>query len=1386
MFTRVNMHCDCCGQAIAPEVESDCPNCGYPIAPKKERLFLQSAIRDLQRVATHGGASMTVTDLLHRYQTRLNDLKMLEQPQPTPIASVPIALASAPMLMATASSPAPQPTPAPIASSPKHDEHIHHVFSWKTFFANQTINIVASLGAFFILIGSLSFIATTTNLFLSFMVMLLVHAIFGIIGMVSYRFQAFRTVSVIYTAIFALLVPLVGFSAYRVVEGQMIPLSTSTLVVIAATYAALVYGFLAVYQRFAPFGYLAVSALLLADLALSQALHLSYPWWIAMLFVLALPALLAAPRPTSVWPFSGLFAILRAPVQILMYLVVSVSAFGLLFTYLFTMSVNGTAQPTMEARLAMLTVASLLLLWTTLYCWLTRQKQWAVAIPYLLLVVVLFFCYALDFTALGYAIALTVLALSYHLLKRVAYPLPQLLEQTATHIEGIALILVGIVPLLLMQSSPLVLLLRSFGFPSPPQLMAYDTIIRLALQAVGLAITCSILFSHTGLKRIISPHSVSWLSLLLLAGWQLDMGYALAVAQLRLSPFNAFLTLTLLLVVSAVLIRRFINSTWSNMFDIVTLANIAITLIFSLGQQHAVIAGTLLGFAALTYALVVYQQRTHLLFLPLVFFSLALPLLSDEFIGTTLMLAILFPLGAMMTRLSITNRRERSTVLTFAGNSTRPAQAISSDEQATLAVSPRPSAQNPLRTLSLAWEWPLLAAGMTLGALIIIHDLSTFSSVLRQGFGLAWPSEIELGGLALAWYVAAGIAQRTWWLVATYTLIVVAMFLTVIFWTFAWAAPLALLAALLIRRRVGRAWAYPLYATSLLAAVSIGYHGFEEPYRLFALWELAAYALLVYTAGVIEEQTAFQWLSPVFAAWSATIAIFYGQQVFAFGLGVFFVGLGIATLLLKRIAPSVEERRRHFVLPLYGNTLAVAAILVLYGIVVDRTQLNQPFYDALPLAVLLYAALAFAVSVLEQRPAWLWFTPLLGLTAVIFLPSTITCFTSNGYDANLCYTQLQTTTALLVGIALATGIVGILVGRLLHTTTTQHTDHPLQDLYAHFTWSWPWYILSYGTILVILSWSENTGALILHGTPYYEAMLASFIVLACIEMLLERTPEAIVLPMLLTSWLIAILPWTLWQQMLAYSALCVAVFGAQFIWLWLPSHTTLITPKRLYAWLAIGGQTLVVLAIAWLSGFSTSEVAMAHTGSGALLILAVLLFWNGSLQPTQVVRHWYNYSSGLLIALSISWELLAQQQTGIDVLTIAPASYLIVIAPFLSRDQHLANRHLVGQLCAITGSLLLLLPTFWLSFTHDNLQPTLVLVGESLALLLLGIVTHMRFFVLSGAALVIVATIHALFLPELGIPLSLALALLGAILLTLATVLSLMRQRLRLVWSELE
>src|SRR5260370_29102771 len=195
MSQVIASRCFYCGLPVNPQVDDFCPRCHYPASPAKEEEYLVSAMVSLQQAMSYGGAQLRVVDLFQRYQNRLRMLQRQKAPVAPPFmasanapqvaiaptemaASVPF-MASAPRKVDVAAPPVPAKPPQP-----------HRVFSWRSFFADQAINIVASLGAFFILVGALSFVSTTPNLRLALFIVFGVHAVLGVTGFVNHRFAS--------------------------------------------------------------------------------------------------------------------------------------------------------------------------------------------------------------------------------------------------------------------------------------------------------------------------------------------------------------------------------------------------------------------------------------------------------------------------------------------------------------------------------------------------------------------------------------------------------------------------------------------------------------------------------------------------------------------------------------------------------------------------------------------------------------------------------------------------------------------------------------------------------------------------------------------------------------------------------------------------------------------------------------------------------------------------------------------------------------------------------------------------------------------------------------------------------------------------------------------
>jgi hypothetical protein len=546
-------------------------------------------------------------------------------------------------------------------------------------------------------------------------------------------------------------------------------------------------------------------------------------------------------------------------------------------------------------------------------------------------------------------------------------------------------------------------------------------------------------------------------------------------------------------------------------------------------------------------------------------------------------------------------------------------------------------------------------------------------------------------------------------------------------------------------------WEWPLLVSALLYSVVFFSYELPAPVSTLQQWvgigvpvalELALVALVWYVSAILGRVKWWLGIVTVFAI----VALLIPTN----SLSVLLWLAPLATIGAFIVGRVYE---RAWAVPLYVVGLLAAGMCGVLGYAHGQ-------YPTVSLALLAFALLIYLLGVVEDLTLFLWLAPCYAVYSV-------------------CYATLVGDFYRLPVVALVCAALGIGISCL---------KYPFPTLVASgnkvLRFSLPFYATALVAVVLCTVWiamaPSSLSAFGIYGTLYL------FIVLAVLVMLVERSPEVLIVPVVLALVVIAQLHWLLWQQMLACSLLFALVFVAQFVWYVLPAATRLFSPARTHQVLGLGGVVCVIVAIIAHGGLSADAGVLAHVGAGSLLLLSGLLLWYGQLQPGQATRRKCYYMVGLLVSLVIAWELSAFQFTRIDILALAPATYLVVIAPFLSRDETLAERHRLGQFCSIVGAALLLLPTLWSSFSNDNLQPTLILAAEALLLFLLGVGTRVRVFMLSGAGLVIISAMHALFLPSLGIPPFLALAILGITLLVIATALKLASSRIRVLWKEAE
>lgn len=1370
--------CDSCGQTVDLAQVEFCPTCQYPVNPGRERRFLEVSIRDLQRVARYGGSSLRVLDLIRRYEGRLQFLHSLDSlrpdlaspAEPAAIANLEASSAAAPvssenrsrvpLFPQTALPKIPPPvlkrpsTAAAFVTPPAMPVQPAASMRGFSLSGDAMVNVLAAVGSFLVLAGVLSTVFVTSNIWLSFAVVLGIHVAFGAASLITRRSALLRPVSPLYTLIFALLVPLLAFSAYRLVENNLVALSVPYLLTLSALYAAVIYGVLAVVQRFVPFAYLGSVALLVGDLALAQAWHLAFWWWPVVAMFLALAALVALPHPSGPDLFKEQRALLRPPLLMLMYAVLSASA--VLAPLLFLASL---AAGQADARLPLFVLSCLWVCWYALWLWRTGRTQRTPLLVYLCLMMFLLLGYVLELDLSGYVLLETGVALLYHVLVRVVRGRFAVSGFPGYTLDGLA---IGLIVLVMLQTSavvPLQLLSRTLSgtfvggtrvmrLLSFPFTASAGVSLDLGALAVGLLVTLDMALARAGFGK--TPTRAGWCWLLLLGGLLLSAFYGLEVLLWQANPLWAFLAFSLSLLVCAVLVRRLASAAWAYPLELLTLGEIAFTLLLSFGQKWEVSGGLPLAWAALLYAVLLYQRRSQPAIFPAALLLLALATLQAHLL-VVLLLSLLLPL--LVAGLSRGDLLEK------------------------------------LSSGARTWfVWMLLGPALIFGLVLSGRDISSGQSVLagwtslhqlalNNWLGMSLSAACEMAVLGLAWYAAALLARaRLWLLPATLFWLLAMLQPTNNFWVLSLLSPALALLGVAIEKYGRGSWTLPFYLLALTGVCMVIFSGFASGSVLAMSWFLLSYALLAYGIGLITAHRVAFWGVVLYA----TLAIFLAASQ----LGdlyrppiVALVGAALG-LVAGRVALLYARPAMRYAWPFYVSALAAALLTGIYGSLGD---LARPFSGAIPDALLLYALVAWLVAWIERDERWNWLVALFACWGVLL------------------------TLRLTPWYALGTGIAFALAGLLSEQRVRALVWHgvPEQSGDASWRWCWPWYSAFLVAALVLGIWSSTSTQ-----APVVPGMFV-FTLLALAIMLVRRSPDLLVFPAGLAAWSIY-----LWLSaadpavlIVAYTLLCTLIYAAQFVWRLWPATAFSPSASRPHHLLSLGGLSVVLLLAVGQGALSPTAGLLAQAGVLALIVLSALIFFYGLLYLLEVarllpgsmsaeeaaariataraVRHRCYYSAALLLSLVVSWELLAAGQTRFDALTLAPASYLIVVAPFLLRDRTLPERRILGQRAALLGSALLLLPALWFSFQGADLLPTFVLLIEALLLLVLGLLLRMRIFILSSAALIIVGTLRLLFL---SMPPSVPILLLafGSLLMILATILILTRHRLQAAWSQWE
>lgn len=1077
----------------------------------------------------------------------------------------------------------------------------------------------------------------------------------------------------------------------------------------------------------------------------------------------------------------------------------------------------GSAATSMPSQLSIGATLVLLLVWLCLYVQRTQWNQGHYPVTLLSLLCVLVGIHDLQlpsvYAGIGYALALVSVAALFDFISRTRPRFIHLYMRPGLFLDVLALVLIAMTPLLVAPFVPVLAFTSNpvtFILSVPPFPFGGSAINTLVVFALGLS---SLLSVGIVIRRSKTPFAVTgaaarvnqWPWALLLSGVLLTWTYGAVVLWAGVDTFWSFFVLTLVMVAAAVFARQKAGRCWSYPIDVVALGTAVLALLASLQWDHVEIA--LYALAIIFYVVLLAQRRSIWMFIPFIFALIALPYLFQSGARVMLAASVLLPLVAAVFHRS--PGKQSSIPLPLKINNERPGVAwewewplavyalicgAASIEReflsGTLSLYPwillRLPAATVIAIIALAWYacaalsryrgwlWP--AGAFAASALFFIdQQLWTLAAVtliaaplglvISQIAGRAWALPLywtallsgvilgitgEIGsermvttwillGVAALVYLIASLEKIGWgnWLAIAFAAWSFSIAATMPHTLFLFAAAsgcavAAILCSFIIGGERGIArlhskaflmYALPLYAAAGAAMLLTGYVGTLVP----SVWgELLVFAVVAYIAALKEGLYQWQWVASVFGIWGIVLAaLVRADAIVVVGVGALLASVLADRLLrLPAAATNAAVRGRLTIKASWGwawYIVALAAFIVA-GIypspLVSRLIPHFAEYNVIAFAVVLYIA-----GLIEEQPLIMWTAPLFALWSL--------GIAAQGQDTVFLFAVTMLSALLAVGVRRLRGAVGGQASTLLAFTL------PL-----------------YGIALAAALLTGGEGVLVPPATSYVPLALLVDAVVAFIIARLEGLPAAIVLPAGLAAWAIALSGWATWQLTLAYSLLCVIIFVTQYAWNTLQPAERRRLAELLSRGLAIGGQALVVIFAAGASVLP-DQGATAQGGVFALLVLAGLVIWFGYAQQAAHIRFWCNYGAGLLLALAITGELntLSSSPLPLDLLTISPASYLVVTAPFLLREKTKPGMQQAGYVVSAIGALALLLPSFFLSFgvqgvvggIPGDLLAVFLLLGETLALLLLGIAVRERFFVLGGCALVVVGALRVFF-----------------------------------------
>lgn len=475
--------------------------------------------------------------------------------------------------------------------------------------------------------------------------------------------------------------------------------------------------------------------------------------------------------------------------------------------------------------------------------------------------------------------------------------------------------------------------------------------------------------------------------------------------------------------------------------------------------------------------------------------------------------------------------------------------------------------------------------------------------------------------------------------------------------------------------------------------------------------------------------------------------------------------LTLAALGAALRLPTIRRRvRRFWAYAPYAAAVGCSVLATLRVTPADAAHLEM--------LLLIFGAVSYLLVVLEGEPLGAIVPLLYGLSAVLVQP-----------DAHA-----------LLPLAVVLAVLGLVAGRV-----------------AGLAWSWPFYgaasVAAVATALLAQSDSafEALTLLVLALLAYMIALVESrpdllpvALVLGALALSVESTRLALseaetTLAFVglgwfytLGAWFWKAIPWLrprggVWWATMAtnpqpQAGPQTALAGGQAPpSQWLEPRQVGRVVHRGAGYLLAGGTALVATLLP--GGFSPQE-GQTLAAAVALLSLAGML----ALAARSPRSHWALYGSGFLGALAITWGWRWLGAENPQAFILAPGSYLLLVGAFLPADRRVPAARPVGQATSLVGALALLLPTLYQSFTEPDLNFQLLygllVLGEALVIIVLGVGTRSRILTLTGSAFVGIDTLSGVGLAlRSGVSPAIIFAVLAVLLIGAATWLSLRRPR---------